>query len=86
MNNLLVQAAHSTLLPEDLSKLQSWRGQDASLPVDERRCGFGHRLYGTLHAVTVGDPQPSWAEKRAARVSLAVAFLAGMAVVDQGER
>jgi hypothetical protein len=37
------------------------------------------------HAVIVGDPQSTWNEKRLARMALAGAFLAAMAVVGEGE-
>jgi hypothetical protein len=37
------------------------------------------------HAVIVGDPKSSWNEKRLARMALAVAFLAAMATLGQGE-
>jgi hypothetical protein len=37
------------------------------------------------HAVIVGDPKSFWNEKRMARLALAVAFLAAMAAVVQGE-
>jgi hypothetical protein len=33
------------------------------------------------HAVTVGDPQSTWSEKRLTRMALAVAFLAAMAIL-----
>jgi hypothetical protein len=44
-----------------------------------------HLIIGALdaHAVTIGDPQSSWNQKRMARMSLAVAFLAAMAILFQ---
>jgi hypothetical protein len=38
------------------------------------------------HAVTIGDPQSTWNEKRLAHMALAVAFLGAMAVVADEER
>ena len=38
------------------------------------------------HAVTQTDPEATWLDKRAARLALASAFLAAMAVLGQGER
>lgn len=33
------------------------------------------------HAVTIGDPQSTWNEKRQARMALATAFLSAMAIL-----
>jgi len=37
------------------------------------------------HAVVVGSLESSWSEKRVARLALAGAFLAAMAILGQGE-
>ena len=37
------------------------------------------------YAVTINDPQSRWIDRRAARMALAVTFLAAMAVVDDGD-
>ena len=75
MNNILVQLAHSTLLPDDLAK-----------PILAGNTPPGEDIVMALiiscmdaHAVIVGDPESSWNEKRLARMALAVAFLAAMA-------
>jgi hypothetical protein len=38
------------------------------------------------HAVTIGDPQSTWNEKRLAHMALAVAFLSAMAVAGDDAR
>ena len=38
------------------------------------------------HAVTIGDPQSTWNDRRIARLMLAVAFLSALAVVKDTER
>ena len=83
MNNILVQAArNSTLLPEDLSAAIL---AGNTPPVEEIVMAL---VIGAMdaHAVVVGDPKSSWNEKRLARMTLAVAFLAAMAVVGEGEQ
>ena len=81
MNSILVQLAHSTLLPDDLAKpiLASTKA-----PTEEIVLAV---LIGCMdaHAVAIGDPQSTWNEKRLARMALAVAFLAAMAIPGQGE-
>jgi hypothetical protein len=82
MNNILVQAAHSTLLPENLSATIL---AGNTPPLEEIVMAL---VIGAMdaHAVVVGDPKSSWNEKRLARMTLAVAFLAAMAVVGEGEQ
>ena len=76
MKNLLVQLAHSTLLPDDLAK-----------PI---LAGDTPPVENIVKAVVIGcmdaywvlmnDPKSSWNDRRLARMALAVAFLAAMAV------
>jgi hypothetical protein len=81
MNNLLAQLAlNSTLLPDDFSAA-ILTGDPP--PMQQIVVAL---IIGCMdgHAVIVGDPQSTWNEKRLARMALAVAFLAAMAV-GQGE-
>jgi hypothetical protein len=83
MNNLLRQLARNTgLLPETLSAT-ILAGNTPPL-IEEIVMAL---VIGALdaHAVIVGDPKSSWNEKRVARIALAVAFLAALAVVGQGD-
>jgi hypothetical protein len=82
MKNLLDQLARNTgLLPDNLSATilagNTPPGEDIVMAL----------VITTMdaHAVVVGDPQSSWNEKRLARMALAVAFLATMATLGQGE-
>jgi len=47
-----------------------------------------HLIIGALdaHAVTIGDPESSWTQKREARMTLAVAFLAAMAILSSPQQ
>ena len=77
MKSILNQLARNTkLLPEDLSAA-ILTGDPP--PIKEIVMVL---LIGAMdaHAVTVGDPKATWNEKRLARMALAVAFLAAMAV------
>lgn len=80
MNNLLVQAAHSTLLPDDLAK-PILAGDTP--PVEDIVMALVIACMDA-HAVVVGDPKSSWNEKRVARIALAVAFLAALATLGEG--
>ena len=79
MKNILVQLAHSTLLPDDLAK-PILAGDTP--PVENIVKAV---VIGCMDAyfVTVNDAKSSWPEKRAARMALAVAFLAAMATVGE---
>jgi hypothetical protein len=82
MNNLLKQLARNAgLLPEPLSA-EILAGNTP--PMEEILMAL---IIGAMdaHAVVVGDPQSTWNEKRLARMALAVAFLAAMATLGQGE-
>ena len=78
MNNLLVQAAHSTLLPDDLAK-PILAGDTP--PLEEVVLAL---LITTMDAYFVLDRDTSLNERCIARMALAVAFLAAMAIL--GER
>ena len=83
MKSILNQLARNTkLLPEDLSAAIL---AGNTPPVEEIVMAL---VIGAMdaHAVVVGDPKSSWNEKRLARMTLAVAFLAAMAVVGEGEQ
>ena len=83
MNNLLSQLARNTnLLPETLTATIL---AGNTPPAEEIVVAL---IIGCMdaHAVIVGDPKSSWNEKRSARMTLAVAFLAAMAVLGQGDK
>ena len=78
MNNILDQLARNTgLLPDELAT--AILAGDVP-PVEEVAMAL---VIGAMdaHAVTVGDPQSTWSEKRLTRMALAVAFLAAMAIL-----
>ena len=80
MKSILDQLArNSTLLPENLSAAIL---AGDTLPTKEIVTAL---VIGAMdaHAVVVGDPDSSWNEKRLARMALAVAFLAAMAVAGK---
>lgn len=79
MNNILDQLARSGLLLDDLAK-PILAGNTP--PLEEIVMAL---VIGAMdaHAVTVGDPQSTWNEKRLARMALAVAFLSAMAVLGK---
>jgi hypothetical protein len=82
MNNILDQLARNTgLLPDDLAK--PILAGDMP-PVEEIAMAL---VIGGMdaHAVIFGDRESTWNEKRLARMALAVAFLAAMAVVGESE-
>ena len=81
MKNILGQLARSGLLLDDLAK-PILAGDTP--PTEEIVMAL---VIGAMdaHAVIVGDPKSFWNEKRMARLALAVAFLAAMAAVVQGE-
>src|ERR1017187_3661412 len=81
VKNILVQLAHSTLLPDDLAK-PILAGDTP--PVENIVKAV---VIGCMDAyfVTVNDAKSSWPEKRAARMALAVAFLGAMATLGEGE-
>jgi hypothetical protein len=74
---VLDQLARSGLLMDDLAK-PILAGDTP--PIEEIVMAL---VIGAMdaHAVTVGDPQSTWNEKRLARMALAGAFLGAMAVV-----
>jgi hypothetical protein len=78
MNNILDQLAYNTgLLPDDMATA-ILAGEMP--PVEEIAMEL---VTGAMdaQAVVVGDPKSTWNDKRMARMALAVAFLAAMAVV-----
>ena len=79
MNRILDQLARSGLLPDDVAK-PILAGDTP--PVETIVMAV---IIGCMdaHAVVVGDPQSTWNEKRLARMALAGAFLAAMAVVGK---
>ena len=79
--NVLNQLAHSGLLMDDLAN-PILAGDPP--PTEELVMAL---VIGCMdaHAVVVGDPKSSWNEKRVARIALAVAFLAALAVVGDAE-
>jgi hypothetical protein len=80
MNNVIDQLARNTgLLPDDLAT--AILAGDTP-PVEDIVISL---VIGAMdaHAVVVGDPESSWNEKRLARMALAVAFLAAMAVAER---
>ena len=82
MKHILDQLArNSILLPDHLAK-PILAGDTP--PVEEIVMAL---LIGAMdaHAVVVNDAASSWNEKRLARMALAVAFLAAMAILNQGE-
>ena len=82
MKNILDQLARNTgLLPDDMAAAML---EGKTPPIEEVVLNL---LIVALdaHAVTVGDPKSTWNEKRLAHMALAVAFLAAMAVANQGE-
>ena len=81
-NEIYSQLAHSSFLPEDMAT--AILAGNTPPPEDV----VMHLVIGALdaHAVTVGDPQSTWNEKRLARMALALAFLSAMAVVGDEER
>jgi len=81
MNRILDQLARTGLLLDDLAK-PILAGD--TLPLEEIVMAL---VIGAMdaHAVTVGDPQSTWNEKRLARMTLAGAFLSAMATLGQGE-
>jgi hypothetical protein len=81
VKNLLVQLAHSTLLPDDLAK-PILAGDTPPVENIVKAVVIGAM---DAHAVVVGDPQSSWDAKREARMALAVAFLAAMAVLGEAK-
>jgi hypothetical protein len=82
MNNILDQLARNTgLLPNDLATA-ILTGDPP--PVEDILLALVIASMDA-HAVIVGDPESSWNEKRQARMALAVAFLAAMAIPGQGE-
>jgi hypothetical protein len=79
MNNILVQAAHTTLLPADLSSAIL---AGNAPPIEEIVLALV--IAGMdAHAVIAGDPKSSWNEKRMARMALAVGFLSALAVLGK---
>ena len=83
MNNVIDQLARNTgLLPDDLATAIL---AGNTPPIEEIVMAL---VIGAMdaQAVVVGDPQSTWNEKRLARMTLAVAFLAAMAVVNDAER
>jgi hypothetical protein len=82
MKNILGQMARNTdLLPEDMAAAIL----AGNMPLLEELVMA--LVIGCMdaHAVIVGDPKSSWNDKRLARMALAVAFLAAIAILDQGE-
>ena len=80
MNNILDQLAYNTgLLPDDLAT--AILAGDMP-PVEEIVMAL---VIGAMdaQAVVVGSAESSWNEKRLARMALAVAFLAAMAIKGQ---
>jgi hypothetical protein len=80
MNNILDQLARNTgLLPDDLAAAIL---VGTTPPIEEIVMAL---VIGAMdaHAVIVGDSQSSWNDKRFARIALAVAFLAAMAVAGK---
>ena len=80
MKSILDQLArNSTLLPENFSAAIL---AGDTLPTKEIVTAL---VIGAMdaHAVIVGDPKSSWNDKRLARMGLAVAFLAAMAVAGK---
>ena len=78
MKSILNQLARNTgLLPDELAT--AILAGDMP-PVEEIAMAL---VIGAMdaHAVTVGDPQSTWSEKRLTRMALAVAFLAAMAIL-----
>jgi hypothetical protein len=78
MKHILDQLARNTgLLPDELAT--AILAGDMP-PVEEIAMAL---VIGAMdaHAVTVGDPQSTWSEKRLTRMALAVAFLAAMAIL-----
>jgi hypothetical protein len=82
VKNLLVQLAHSTLLPDDLAK-PILAGDTP--PVENIVMAV---VIGAMdaHAVVVGDPQSSWNDRRIARLMLAATSLSAMAVLGEAEK
>ena len=81
MNRILDQLARTGLLPDDLAT--AILGGDTA-PVQEIVMAVIICCMDA-HAVLTGDPQSTWNERRLARMALAVAFLAAMAVVGNAE-
>ena len=81
MNSILVQLAHSTLLPDDLAK-PILAGNTP--PTEEIVMAL---VIGAMDAEALvrADSKSSWNERRIARQCLAVAFLSAMAILSQGE-
>jgi hypothetical protein len=81
MKRLLQQLAHSTLLPDDLAKPIL---AGTKPPTEEIVLAV---IIGAIdaHAVIVGSPESSWNEKGMARLALAGAFLAALAVVGDAQ-
>ena len=79
MNRILDQLARTGLLLDDLAK-PILAGDTP--PMEEILTAL---VIGAMdaHAVTVGDPQSTWNEKRLARMALAVAFVSALAVVGK---
>jgi hypothetical protein len=79
MNGILDQLARTGILLDDLAK-PILAGDTP--PLEEIVMAL---VIGAMDAdaVTVGDPQSTWNEKRLARMTLAGAFLAAMAVVGK---
>ena len=80
-SELLGQLAHSTLLPKEESAVIL---AGNTPPMEEIVKAV---IIGAMdaHAVVLGDPASSWNEKRLARMALAIAFLAAMVLLGQGE-
>lgn len=80
MKTLLDQLARNTgLLPEDTAAAIL---AGNTPPLEEIVMAL---VIGAMdaHAVTLNDPQATWIDRRAARMVLAVAFLAAVAVVGE---
>ncbi|MGD0778818.1 MAG: hypothetical protein ABSC05_39075 [Candidatus Solibacter sp.] len=83
MTNILNQLARNTdLLPKDMATAIL---ADNTPPAEEIVMAL---VIGAMDAcaVTINDPQSTWIDRRAARMGLAVTFLAAMAVVCDEER
>ena len=82
MKNVLDQLARNTgLLPEDMATAIL---AGNTPPVEEIVINL--LIAGQdAHAVIVGSVESSWNEKRFARMALAVAFLAAIAILGKGE-
>lgn len=81
MKNIIDQLARTALLPDGMSATIL---AGKTPPIEDV---LMHVLIAVqdAHAVLVADPRSTQSEKRLGRMALAVAFLAGMAVVGRVE-